>query len=79
MKKHTTGSHLVAFLYELMRDHVPVGVVEGIVNQDESTDPTNVYVLTNGYLAEYAGDVARRLMREDDEVKTSGENALVSY
>ncbi len=63
MKSHTTDSPLVAFLYELMRDHVPTGIVEGIVNQDQSPDPLPVYVLTNGYLAEYAENVAGRLTR----------------
>lgn len=69
MKNHTTSSHLVAFLYELMRDHVALGDVEGIVGRDEHTDVTKEYVLTNGYLAEYAEDVAKRLTRAPDGVK----------
>jgi hypothetical protein len=54
---------LVSFLYELMRDYVPTGTVERCVlnstgpNSDECT-------FTNGYLAKYAIDVAKRLSQE---------------
>ncbi len=48
---------LVTFLYILMRDHLPLGEVEGImmnhINDKEST-------FTNGWLANYAKDIARR-------------------
>lgn len=48
---------LVSFLYELMRDHLPSGVVEKIVRASE--DPDVQY--TNGWLAKYAEDLANRL------------------
>lgn len=51
---------LVRFLYLLMRDHVPSGVVEGIV-QPEST----VIQYTNGHLARYAQDLAARLTEHE--------------
>jgi hypothetical protein len=60
------NSRLVAFLYELMRDEVTPGRVEELVRN--SSDPEGVY--TNGWLAGYAIDLARRL--GDDPKKTSG-------
>lgn len=67
MQPHHTTSPLVAFLYELMRDQVPVGVVERIVLTDENArtahdDDPFEYVLTNGHLAAYAEEVAARLV-----------------
>lgn len=49
---------LVSFLYNLMRDHLPAGAVEGIMLD---TYPDRVSVFTNGWLARYAKDVATRL------------------
>ena len=46
---------LVEFLYELMRDHVPVGVIEGIL---ENINHGHTVQYTNGYLAKYAMHVA---------------------
>lgn len=55
-------SKLVSFLYELMRDHLPIGVVEKIVNSSE--DESEV-LYTNGWLAKYAEDIANRLSEEE--------------
>lgn len=52
------NSRLVSFLYQLMRDHVPPGIVEQVLNQSED-EPQVTY--TNGWLAKYAEDVANRL------------------
>ncbi len=51
---------LVSFLYELMRDHVPPGIVERVVRNSATSveDPT---IYTNGFLAMYAQDLANRL------------------
>ena len=49
---------LVGFLYELMRDHLPVGVVERIARNSAYTGTTS---FTNGHLARYAQDLAERL------------------
>lgn len=57
----TIDSRLVSFLYELMRDHVPVGTVEFIVRSSENGQPTTY---TNGWLAKYAEDLANRLKEE---------------
>ena len=49
---------LVEMLYLLMRDHVPTGVVAGLV-ADVETSGRNDY--TNGWLATYAQHLAKRL------------------
>lgn len=48
---------LVSFLYELMRDYVAPGVVERIV----LNSPAKRTKFSNGYLAQYAKDLAYRL------------------
>lgn len=56
---------LVGLLYELMRDHTPTGVIEGIVQRDEEQfhkDPEEFHIkFTNGHLAKYAQLLATRL------------------
>lgn len=52
------NSKLVSFLYELMRDHLPVGTVEELVRASEQESEV---VYTNGWLAQYAEDLANRL------------------
>ncbi len=49
---------LVAFLYILMRDHLPAGTVEELIRQ-HCCSPMMLF--TNGWLAKYAEDVASRL------------------
>jgi len=51
------GTRLEAFLYLLMRDHLPVGDVSGVVNS--ITEDTSTF--TNGWLAKYAKYLASRL------------------
>ena len=51
------NSRLVSFLYELMRDHLPAGIVEELVQASKESDVT----YTNGWLAKYAQDLANRL------------------
>lgn len=52
------NSRLISFLYQLMRDNVPVGTIEQVTQDSE--DHLEV-VFTNGWLAKYAEDVAKRL------------------
>jgi len=52
---------LVSFLYILLRDHLPSADVEEIVREHTSN---NEMLFTNGWLAEYAKDIAGRLKRE---------------
>lgn len=59
----TDRSVLVSFLYELMRDHLLLGVVEELV----LNSPPCRTVFTNGWLAQYAQDVATRLVQQTDE------------
>ena len=54
-------SLLVSVLYELMRDYVPPGIIEGIVKK--SVHDTKV-IYTNGWLAKYAEDLALRLTQK---------------
>lgn len=49
---------LVSFLYELMRDHLPPGVVENVVQNALKDVPTTY---CNGWLAQYAEDIAKRI------------------
>ncbi len=50
---------LVSFLYELMRDHLTAGQVEALVRESAHTGHT---IYTNGWLANYAKDLASRLL-----------------
>lgn len=51
-------SSLVCFMYLLMRDHLPPGVVEGLL---ESSTPKQEFEFTNGWLAEYSKYITERL------------------
>lgn len=51
---------MVAFLYLLMRDHLPVGPVSEIVKDLRAHDGA---IFTNGWLAKYAEHVAVELSR----------------
>jgi hypothetical protein len=64
---------VVAFLYQILRDHLPAGTVEEIMQQHvlspqvEEGDGTSEYC--NGYIAQYAQDIANRLKIEPNEDK----------
>lgn len=58
----TIHSKLTSFLYDLLRDHLPAGVVEELVR---NAQPEVHY--TNGWLAKYAEDLALRLEEKMDE------------
>lgn len=51
---------LVDFLYTLMRDHIPPGTLEELVHS-ASTYAAEDKKYTNGWLAAYARDLAKRL------------------
>lgn len=55
----------MSFLYQLMRDELPPGKVEGIVRDCQEPD----VLYTNGWLAKYAQDLAERLSDNDPESK----------
>lgn len=51
---------ITSFLYVLMRDHLPAGTLEEIVRDSEKCDE---FEYTNGWLAQYANNLAKRLER----------------
>lgn len=55
---------LVSFLYILLRDHVPAGVVEGIMQNHVEVAEINTE-FCNGFIARYARDVAARLTPQE--------------
>lgn len=60
-----SDSKLVAFLYDLMRDHLPHGVIERLLRDNEN--PKACY--TNGWLAQYAQYVAEELTGKKEVLK----------
>jgi hypothetical protein len=64
----TNKKNLVAFFYQLIRDHMPLGEVEKLVRENE-IPPEDAVVFTNGYLARYAQECVARLMAEEGKVK----------
>lgn len=64
----TPKKNLVAFFYELMRDHLPVGKVEQLVRNCEAPPETAV-VFTNGALARYAQELANRITSPEGRVE----------
>jgi hypothetical protein len=62
----TSADRLTSFLYELMRDHLPAGEVEALVAsvEEEALSLENPNVYSNGWLAQYAADLAQRLRNQ---------------
>lgn len=56
-------SKLVEFLYELMRDKLPFGVVERLVRETEQGN-CETMSFTNNHLAAYAVELANRLIAD---------------
>jgi chaperonin GroES len=74
---YTTQSALVSFLYELMRDHVTPGDVEGVLRN--SINPTREQVsLSNGWLARYAENVISELL-STEETMTKAKAVATNY
>lgn len=55
-----SNDKLVDVLYTLMRDHIAVGVLEGLV-QDAEKSPEEIRQYSNGWLANYAKNLSDRL------------------
>lgn len=64
-----TSSNLVAFFYELLRDHVPAGTVETVAI-NSSVHNGGQWALTNGWLANYAKDLVNRLLFSEQDLKS---------
>src|SRR5574343_547493 len=60
MEEDFVGDSLDGFFYDLIRDHLPVGVVEKLVQEAERLSGQDVH-FTNQYLANYAGELRNRL------------------
>jgi len=60
----TYKGQLTSFLYELMRDVATPGEIEKIVNNS----PDEPVLYTNGWLAEYAADLAKRLGEDPERI-----------
>ena len=66
-----SNDKLVVFIYLLGRDYLSLGQIEKIMRDitkhnfmiDFSLSPNKTYMFSNGWLAEYAKDVAERLKR----------------
>lgn len=67
-------NRLTCLLYLLMRDQVPCGVVERIVQTVENNDD---FQFSNGWLAHYAKDLSERItsrsIKSEDVIKLEPE------
>jgi len=59
----TNRDRLAAFLYDLTRDLVPPGKIEELIRQLPKQGEEVKY--TNGWLASYCEDVARRILNTE--------------
>lgn len=60
-----TSSNFIMFLYHLLRDHLPAGKVEYMIDaqvfNDGTDDVRQETLLTNGFIARYAKNIVMRL------------------
>lgn len=68
-KAVTTTDRTIAFLYTLIRDHMPAGMLEEIITEMEEADARNKgeateYLFSNDFVAAYAVEIAARLRGE---------------
>lgn len=71
---HETTDRLTSFLYVLMRDHLPPGVVTEVAI-DAYVGEGGSHILSNSYLAKYAEYLSRKLQAplEEEEKSVSTE------
>lgn len=60
---------MVLFIYLLGRDYLPLGEIETIMKSIPPEEKESIF--TNGWLANYARDVSKRLKNEKDKSKKS--------
>src|SRR5467141_1109397 len=73
-----TTSATVEFLYTLMRDYLPVGVIEKIIADQEWNTydrDSEATAFTNGWLAEYAFNVTERLYLLGEKKRANAKKA----
>lgn len=63
-KEVRTGDALASFIFDLLRDHVPFGKVEMILETMEDLGPNHV-VFTDPNLGKYCIDLANRIRALD--------------
>ena len=62
MKKRELKGSLCCFFYLLGRDHLPLGKVEQIVmDVEKALGDADSVIYSNGYLANYASNLAQRI------------------
>ena len=64
---HPTKDAFVAFLYELMRDHVTPGKIEQIVFTQDTSQSKEGWELTSTHLAKYAEEIVGKLTKQTQE------------
>jgi hypothetical protein len=57
----SSRSRLVCFLYLLVRDHLPAGVIEEIMEEIEEDPPGTPIDFNNGWIAQYCVCLTQRL------------------
>ena len=57
-----SNNRLAGFLYEIMRDGCPTGIMEETVRKEEGMGPGMEVILSNEHLARYAEELADRLV-----------------
>lgn len=60
----TQNHALASFLYVLMRDHLPIGIVESLVQDHAEKCDGKVPMFSNQHLAAYAYELAGRIADE---------------
>ena len=69
-----TDDPLTAFFYDLMRDHLPMGVINKMLRESiEVSDDDSNFELSDGYLAEKAHAVAQLFHNHRDKQVRSGD------
>ena len=63
--KFSSNDRLTNFLHALMRDHLTPGKVEKIM-QRERVESLEMIQYSNGWLAQYAADLAKRLQEKNN-------------
>lgn len=69
--RFNTKDPLVCLLYELLRDHISPGKLEQLVRSNEDNEE---FVLTNGFIANYALHLAMRIRCHNPKYGINGKD-----
>lgn len=65
MERYTINNNILAsFLYGLMRDHIPIGIIQELINNSCYTA-----TYSNGHLAKYAEELSMVLNDRDTSIR----------